>query len=91
MSNTKTPSKILVGEKSVFVDGQYDALADQLLNKAQELQKEYWELHKKMEATGYPTFMCQMEDAKRLGKLAEAILQLQQVNGTLRHVTCILR
>ncbi|TXH43382.1 MAG: hypothetical protein E6Q97_34210 [Desulfurellales bacterium] len=74
----------------IFKDKQYHDEADQILDLAKELNKQYWSLSKKMAETSYSTFMCQMEDAQRLGKLAEAIRQLQAVNGTLRHVTCII-
>ena len=87
----KSTTKLCVGQRSIFVDDQYKNLADTLLEKAQELQQEYWVLAEKMKNTAYPIFMEQMQDAQRLGKLAQAILELQNVNGTLRHITGILR
>ena len=72
---------------AIFSDNQFHALADELLKKAQALNTQYWELHEQMSQTKYSTFMEQMQDAQRLGKFAQAINELQQVNGTLRHIT----
>lgn len=72
----------------VFTEKQFHQTADMLLDLSKKLQEEYWELSKKLETSSYVTFIEQMEDAQRLGKLAQAIREIQGANGTLRHVTC---
>ena len=70
-------------------DSPFEGIADAILQTKKTLESKYWELHEETSKAAYVSSQEAMEDAQRLGQLAQAIALLSSAQAKLRCINSV--